>query len=236
MKRISLFFVLQFFIWFLPLSALPSDSTTVVLTQDQVTKIRSELNAMKMETALLLKQSENWKADSLMWKNKCTELEEKLNRALQMSEISEKSVIELQEQVQILRTLLDELKKEFSELNKSFQKQKKKITFWRTVSAVLGTAVLTEGLIICARDQGGEEEESAEEEEEPEPAPAPEPEPVKQEKKKKDNPLQHIAEMMQNQAKHAEEQARAASEKAKKTAEKMTSTAVETEDFFDDTN
>ena len=87
-----------------------------------------------------------------------------------------------------------------------------------------------------ARDQGGEEEESAEEEEEPEPAPAPEPEPVKQEKKKKDNPLQHIAEMMQNQAKHAEEQARAASEKAKKTAEKMTSTAVETEDFFDDTN
>src|SRR5574344_2106711 len=146
MKRTSLFFVLQFFIWFLPLSSLSSDSSEVVLTKEQVSQIRSELNAMRTEIALLLKQSESWKADSTLWKNRCRDLENRLQTALQMSESSAQSVIELQELVQILRITLAELKREFSELNKSYMRQKKKTVFWQTVSEVLGTAVLTEGL------------------------------------------------------------------------------------------
>ena len=125
-----------------------SESGSVTLSQEERKAILSELNAMKAETQLLRSLSEESKADSAEWQNKCARLEEKLTKASQELESSEKSVIELREEVRMLRSLLDELKKEFNALNQSYSRQKKKTSFWRTASIVLTLAAVIEGGII----------------------------------------------------------------------------------------
>lgn len=120
----------------------------VTLTQAQVAEIRAELNAMKEETSLLRNLSEESKADSKAWQGKCSQLEGRLTRALQELENSGKSVIELQEEVRMLRSLLEELRTEFAALNKSYSRQKKKTAFWRTATIVSTLAAVIEGGII----------------------------------------------------------------------------------------
>ena len=125
-----------------------SASDGVTLTQSQVAEIKNELNAMRNETLLLRSLSEELKADSEKWREKCTRLEERLARALQELGSSEKTVLELQEEVGTLRLLLEELRAEFAALNKSYSRQKKKTSFWRTATIVSILAAITEGGII----------------------------------------------------------------------------------------
>ena len=63
-----------------------------------------------------------------------------------MSESSEKSVIELTEIAKALRTQLDELRKEFNELNKSFLKRKRAETFWRAAAITAAVIAVGEGV------------------------------------------------------------------------------------------
>ena len=125
-----------------------SASDGVALTQAQVEEIRNELNAMRSETILLRNLSEGLKADSESWQDKCGKLEERLTKALQELGSSEKTVLELQEEAGTLRLLLEELRKEFAALNKSYSMQKKKNAFWRTAAIVSTLAAVIEGGII----------------------------------------------------------------------------------------
>ena len=151
-KSVSLACALSLLFSCLPLYSQQA-SGAVVLTGEQVQKIRSELSAMMSETALLKMQSENWRADSEAWRKKCEELEEKLRTALQMSENSEKSVRELQEQVQMLRGLLDELRTEFEQLNQSYMRQKKSATTWQVIAGVMAAVVVTEGVLLWIKNK-----------------------------------------------------------------------------------
>lgn len=125
-----------------------SEHGSVFLTQEQVTAIRIELNAMKNETLLLRNLSEELRADSASWQDKCTRLEERLTKALQELGNSEKTALELQEEVRALKELLEELRAEFAALNKSYSRQKKKTSFWRTAAIISILAAITEGGII----------------------------------------------------------------------------------------
>ncbi|MBQ9237858.1 MAG: hypothetical protein IJ191_00860 [Treponema sp.] len=58
------------------------------------------------------------------------------------------SLIELQEEVKTLRTLLNELRQEWSELNQSYLRQKKAARFWRVTAVVAIAAAAVEGLVI----------------------------------------------------------------------------------------
>ena len=148
MKKSRFISCLLFSALLLCVCALAQESGSVELSSEQMKQIRSELNAIRNEANLLKMQSENLKADSAHWKSKCAELEEKLNLALQMSESSEASVIELQEQVRILRKVLAELRTEYDELSKSYMRQKKNTTAWMTTAIVLGAVAVTEGIFI----------------------------------------------------------------------------------------
>ena len=149
MRKFAAFFCASVFLFSAFAQASRSDSGAVVLTREQATLIEKELNAMRLEASLLRKQSESWKADSEAWRKKCEVLEEKLTQAFQMSENSEKSVIELTE----IAKALDELRKEFNELNKSFLKRKRAETFWRAaaITAVVIAAGEGVGLWLLSR-------------------------------------------------------------------------------------
>ena len=125
-----------------------SDSGAVTLTREEIRSIQNELNATRAETRLLVSLSEESKADLAEWQRKCGLLEEKLARASQDLESCGKSVIELREETEMLRKLLDGLRAEFSELSKSYSRQKKKTAFWRTASIVSILAAAIEGGII----------------------------------------------------------------------------------------
>lgn len=148
MKKSRFISCLLFSALLLCVCALAQESCLVELSSEQMKQIRSELNAIRNEANLLKMQSENLKADLAHWKSKCAELEEKLNLALQMSESSEASVIELQEQVRILRKVLAELRTEYDELSKSYMRQKKNAAAWMTTAIVLGAVAVTEGIFI----------------------------------------------------------------------------------------
>lgn len=147
-KSLLFFLLLSVHFWFVSASC----SGAVVLTLEQAAEIRSELNAMKSETVLLKKLSEESKADSEAWKRKCGILEERLAKASLRLANSESSLIELQEEVRTLRSLLDELKREFSELNKSYARQRKAVKFWRTAAVVSACAAVTEGVFLLIKN------------------------------------------------------------------------------------
>ena len=148
MRRLAAFLCASVFLFSAFAQASRSDSGAVVLTREQATLIEKELNAMRLEASLLRKQSESWKADSEAWRKKCEALEEKLTQALQTSESSEKSVIELTEIAKALRTQLDELRKEFNELNKSFLKRKRAEAFWRATAITAAVIAAGEGVSL----------------------------------------------------------------------------------------
>lgn len=125
-----------------------SDSGAVVLTSEQRTMIRQELSGMRSELNLLRTQSMLLQTDSLEWQNKCSLLEQKLTKASQDLENSEKSVIELAEQVRTLRGLLDELRSEYAALNQSCLRQKKAARFWRATTGVIILISVIEGAVI----------------------------------------------------------------------------------------
>ena len=125
-----------------------SGSGGVILTREEVTEIRKELSAMRSETLLLRNLSDELRADSASWQDKCMRLEERLTKALQELGNSEKTALELQEEVRALKELLEELRTEYAALNKSYSRQKKKTSFWRTAAIISILAAITEGGII----------------------------------------------------------------------------------------
>ena len=146
------FAVLLSFLLSLPLSA---ESHSVVFTAEQLTEIKSELSAMRSETNLLRNLLSESEADSMALKQKCSALEEKLiqseSRLMEASQdlaSSGKTLIELRKEVGTLRQLLEELRAEFAALNKSYSRQKKKTSFWRTAAIISILAAITEGGII----------------------------------------------------------------------------------------
>lgn len=146
MKRHVLFWCALFCAFScLPLASLP-DSGAVVLTMEQVSAIRKDLESIQNEVLLLKALSQELTAESDAWKNKCSLLETQLTQALQELASSSETAIELQKKVGALRNLLEELKSDYAALNRLYLKQKKTARLWRTVAVTFILISVGEGM------------------------------------------------------------------------------------------
>lgn len=145
MKRRIIFFLLAFLGCF----CFAQEQPVVILSQEEVQKIMSELQNMKLSVQVLKEAHSSSQKELTNLLSECSTLEMQLNEAAIALGESEIQLIELQEIKSQLETQFTLLKKEYAALNQSYSTLKKKNKILGWVGGVLVTGLGVSVLVLA---------------------------------------------------------------------------------------
>ena len=145
MRRSGIFCFMLFFL--LP-ALLPAG---VRLSSASVREMHQIIESMKGEVKQLKAQSAILQDSARSFRTKCERLERELKQVSLSWESSEEKVVSLNQKVAELQTQLEGLREDYSALRKSWQKQKRRATFWKAATVVTSALAVEEMTVGAVR-------------------------------------------------------------------------------------